>query len=135
MGDESMKTCCKCRLVMSAADEFYRDSRRKDGRAPWCKVCSNTATRRTQRARELRRYGISEDQYDQRLTEQLGLCAICGEGCRSGGRLSVDHDHKTGEVRGLLCKQCNLAIGLLGDDPQRVDAAATYLRTTHTTNR
>lgn len=56
----------------------------------------------------LKRYGITEDQYNELLRKQEGRCAVCG---RDGGKfktkLAVDHDHKTGHVRGLLCKYCN----------------------------
>ncbi len=44
-------------------------------------------------------------------------------------RLSIDHDHNTGDIRGLLCHNCNVAIGHLNDDPELLDAAAGYLRT------
>jgi hypothetical protein len=56
----------------------------------------------------LRRYGITEEDYDKLFHKQQGLCAVCGRPASSFSiRLSVDHDHKTGHVRGLLCKYCN----------------------------
>lgn len=66
--------------------------------------------------------------------EQLrarGCCDICG-GTRPGGRFNnwhIDHDHETGVVRGVLCAACNTAIGLLGEDPERIIAAAEYVAT------
>lgn len=65
------------------------------------------------------------------METQGGLCAICrlspvGRG--KGDILVVDHCHKRGNVRGLLCGNCNIAIGLLRDDPALVDLAAAYLR-------
>lgn len=57
-------------------------------------------------------------------------CAICG-GDHPGGRFGnwhIDHDHNSGAVRGVLCSWCNTALGLLGDDPERMDRAAEYLR-------
>jgi hypothetical protein len=81
-----------------------------------------------------RRYGITEEDYNTLLEVQGGKCAICGS---TQGRmhaatgeprhLAVDHDHETGEIRGLLCDGCNQGIGLLGDDPNRLADAAAYL--------
>ena len=73
-----------------------------------------------------RRYGITLADYDRMLKDQDGRCKICG---RTPGhtRLCVDHDHATGEVRGLLCKPCNQALGLFAEDPSIVAKAAEYL--------
>jgi hypothetical protein len=82
------------------------------------------------RAREnkLRKaFGISLTEYDQMLEAQGGVCAICHKACKSGRELAVDHDHETGEVRALLCMNCNRAIGWLQDNPDLVMAAADYL--------
>lgn len=73
----------------------------------------------TQRALKYRtQFGITIEEYDFMLASQEGVCAICSKPetlChRVGGtprRLSVDHDHKTGQVRGLLCQQCNVVLG------------------------
>lgn len=75
-------------------------------------------------------YGISLAQYEEMLVAQDGRCRICGsDKADSRGRsLHVDHDHATGRVRGLLCNQCNHAIGLLQDSPERFERAADYLR-------
>ena len=83
-----------------------------------CKVCS--------RIRLLRRYGITPDDYDRMLAAQNGRCAICR---RLPGKraLCVDHIHKTGVVRGLLCDRCNRAIGNLNDNHQTLKSAEIYL--------
>jgi Autographiviridae endonuclease VII len=79
--------------------------------------------------RELaKKYGISEDQYQQILELQRGVCAIC-ERHQRYRRLSVDHDHKTKRVRGLLCNWCNRSIGRFFDSPIRLRKAAEYLET------
>jgi hypothetical protein len=87
------------------------------------------------RLRTLRKYGLSPAEYDAMLAAQAGLCAACGGAETSlhpktgkPKRLSVDHCHATGRVRGLLCKACNFAIGHAADDPERLIAAAEYLR-------
>jgi hypothetical protein len=75
----------------------------------------------------LKRYGISDEEYRQRWKEQGGKCAICGAASSVMGELAVDHDHTTGDVRGLLCSNCNLAIGNLRDSPALCRRAAEYL--------
>ena len=65
------------------------------------------------RASALRRnYGITIEQYESMYRDQNGSCAVCVGVNISGRRLAVDHDHKTGKIRGLLCSRCNSAIGL-----------------------
>ena len=71
-------------------------------------------------------YGISDEMYSEILTRQKGCCAICHGAPRSQA-LGVDHDHKTGKVRGLLCSPCNVALGMLKDDPELLLRAAIYL--------
>jgi hypothetical protein len=80
------------------------------------------------RQRELM-YGLPLGQYEEIREAQNGLCAICGraETSRRTGRLSVDHDHETGALRGLLCNRCNRALGEFDDSPGRLRAAAAYL--------
>lgn len=74
-----------------------------------------------------KRFGITVEEYDAMVAAQGGRCAICrGENTR-GVRLPVDHNHKTGKVRGLLCERCNLALGQFGDDPQLLERAIAYL--------
>lgn len=76
------------------------------------------------------RYGITLEEFEHMLALQGGVCAICKqpENDRYKRRLSVDHDHSTGKVRGLLCHMCNTALGKLKDNPELFDAAASYLR-------
>lgn len=76
----------------------------------------------------LHKYGINIDQYNKMYVYQNGCCAICGTHQDAFSRsLHVDHCHDTGEVRGLLCFQCNTAIGKLNDDVSLVLKAAAYL--------
>lgn len=85
-------------------------------------------TREADRRADLRRhYGIEVEDYERMLAEQGGVCAICQQGCSSGRRLAVDHDHETGVVRGLLCARCNAGIGQLREDPETLRAAIVYL--------
>ena len=73
------------------------------------------------------RYGLSVDDYAALLEGQGGVCAICGLDCSTGQRMSVDHDHANGEVRGLLCRRCNAGLGNFNDDPALMRTAIGYL--------
>lgn len=73
-----------------------------------------------------RKYGLTLEEYDFLRASQGDRCLICGVGEEGG--LHVDHDHRTGRVRGLLCGKCNKAIGLLREDPALFDAASSYLQ-------
>lgn len=86
------------------------------------------------RGRLQSRFGMTEDDYEALLRAQAGTCAVCRRPETAPDRradrtkaLAVDHDHATGEVRGLLCGRCNNAIGLMRDDPALLSRAAEYL--------
>ena len=84
--------------------------------------------KRSDRDAHLRRkYGIGIDDYDRMFVEQEGRCAICGEPGPDQGSLHVDHDHASGQVRGLLCVSCNNALGAFREDYDILRAAADYL--------
>jgi Recombination endonuclease VII len=74
-----------------------------------------------------RAFGITPEDYDRRLAQQGGGCAVCGRAPKPGKSLHVDHDHETGYVRGLLCFKCNAALGQLDDDLERIERALTYV--------
>ena len=84
--------------------------------------------KRRARAEHLRRkYGITVEQYDEMLEAQGGGCCICGRPPREDISLHVDHDHSTGEIRGILCFRCNNALADFQDDQQLLAKAAAYL--------
>ena len=76
-----------------------------------------------------RRYGISQADYEIMLIAQEGKCAVCSttEYVGPGKRAHVDHDHKTGKVRGLVCVRCNVLLGMAQDQHERFIAAIRYL--------
>lgn len=77
-----------------------------------------------------RTYGITLNEYEKLYRSQNGMCAICHHPEPTKGRLflAVDHDHKTGRVRGLLCSKCNMALGSFGDSTEYLLSAVRYLR-------
>jgi Recombination endonuclease VII len=75
-----------------------------------------------------KQYGITLDQYNQMLADQNHKCAICGnEDEVEGRKLAIDHCHKTGKVRGLLCGKCNRGLGLFYDNLELLQNAISYL--------
>src|SRR3990172_10979958 len=69
------------------------------------------------------RYGLTQDQYIQMFNDQNGKCKIC----KTKSIRDVDHCHKTGKIRGLLCQRCNLMLGYALDDPEILRLGAEYL--------
>jgi hypothetical protein len=123
------KWCPDCGLVKPLQD-FVRNTSQPSGRAPYCKPCHNVRGKASKdkvggsRTYHLkRRYGITAEEVDEMLEAQGGLCAIC----RTEPAAHVDHDHDTGEVRELLCFNCNGGLGQFKDDPEVLRAAASYV--------
>lgn len=140
------KHCKKCDTTKSLND-FHRDKKSADGRCFYCKECNKAKARqnyrdnpdrvrayekqnRDHRERNYRsKYGIGVADYDEMLERQGGVCAACKKPERrtQTENLAVDHCHSTGVVRGLLCSNCNRALGLLNDDPEIIAGLLEYL--------
>lgn len=123
------KPCGKCKETKPLS-EFNRDKRRKDGRQSWCRACMSAYNKTYSRSHWLQyMYGLTLEEYNDILEAQGGSCAICGKTPEEGGRpLLVDHDHKTGEIRGLLCDGCNTALGYFEDSSGWRELAIKYLQ-------
>jgi len=78
--------------------------------------------------RILKTYGITSEQYEALYRAQEGVCYICRRATGARKRLAVDHDHKTGYVRGLCCSVCNSVLGHLRDDPEAAWRIFKYLK-------
>lgn len=77
----------------------------------------------------LKKYGWTIEEWESVLASQGGGCAICRCTPEQQTKMfAVDHNHETGKNRGILCGRCNVALGLLGDSADVIDAAAAYLR-------
>lgn len=122
----SCKACRKISYDIYVANPEVREARRKRSKA-WAAANPERAKRGVLNATLKKKYGISADQYDAMLDHQDFKCAICGSRESSWGSLAIDHCHKTGKVRGLLCFNCNTSIGKLNDDPALLRRAAEYL--------
>jgi CRISPR/Cas system-associated protein endoribonuclease Cas2 len=131
------KVCSRCGRMLSV-EHFHRHRHSRYVAA--CKDCMKAAranaTRREQMRRasrrgQLRRYGLTEEQYQEMLIAQGGRCKICGTADRleKNQLLCVDHDHCTGAVRGFLCGNCNRMLGAARDQPEVLFGAAIYLET------
>lgn len=91
----------------------------------WCSPdCQKEAARA---ARLAARFNLTLNEYDLIAEHQGGVCAVCGKPPKAGARLVVDHSHKTGLVRGLLCHYCNLRVIAKHTDPRLLWRAAEYL--------
>ncbi len=118
------KVCRKCGIEKPIT-EFVLDKHNKDGRHTWCTPCK---VRYSKNLDLYSKYGITIDKYEQMYEKQNGKCAICDAPESDSKRcLHVDHDHKTGIIRNLLCTRCNSAMGLVGENLQIIQNMIDYL--------
>ncbi|MEW2523967.1 endonuclease VII domain-containing protein [Streptomyces sp. NPDC047071] len=113
------KRCPRCEEVKPHS-EWELNATSSDGYSSYCKPCRAERNRRDYFKRT---YGITIEDRDEMIAEQKGLCVIC----LKTPPAHVDHCHETGRVRGVLCFNCNSAIGKLGDDPDALRRAISYL--------
>ena len=137
-----MKICRKCQLNQKNK-EFYSNKNSKDGLSPICKVCDNQIRKLSyykKRDLELQkdaraykfkqhkineRFNISLDEYKRLMEEDF--CHICRKTNQSNRDFHIDHCHKTNIVRGVLCSNCNTALGLLKENPDIILNALKYI--------
>lgn len=131
------QTCTECG-ASKALDEFNKARTGRNGKRGKCRECERVEKSRwyqNNKARHDRRqlgyrlrdkYGLTLDEYEQLCLSQGGVCAICAEPDKRQ-RLSVDHDHITGRVRGLLCVYCNNVLGQARDRVDVLRRAIKYL--------
>lgn len=135
---DNLIKCKRCGEVKNTS-EFYVNKCKRSGYNSGCKECDKKTNRRIsategsklrRRIRDLNReYGLSLDEYNRMFKEQNGCCAICCKpesDCRVA--LGVDHDHVTGVIRGLLCKECNTSLGAFKENIEIMLSAINYLR-------
>ena len=128
-----MKTCPRCSSEVTGRSDKVYCSSRCNNKAWVERHRENAETRAEKKQRDRKswlktKYSLSLDDYNYLVVTQSDRCAICltDEKGRHGN-WSVDHDHETGEVRGLLCDPCNTGLGKFFDDADNLRDAATYL--------
>lgn len=113
-----------------AIDPAYREDQKRQLAANKKRYHSRNRDRLLPHNREMRRlrkYGLSAERNESLFNAQGRCCAICKVPEAEMLQRHIDHDHVTGRVRGILCGNCNLAIGHMQDDPARLRRAAEYL--------
>lgn len=141
------KICKRCG-VRKSLTKFYNSKVYPTGKAYTCKTCQSEMRNRwikddDARYRESNRraglkykFGMTIEQFDKMLADQGGCCAVCkttnpnGEGIENGKnkQFSIDHDHTTGKIRGLLCNKCNRCLSFMQDSVTVLTKAITYLK-------
>jgi hypothetical protein len=135
------KKCIKCGIIKNI-EMFAKGSKYSDGRRNYCKKChSNYVVQYTKSnphkrtkdspKRKFKRHGLTEDKYNSMLALHDGKC----HSCKDRDAINIDHDHlccpgsySCGKcVRGLLCSQCNTALGLLKDDAVKINNLLDYI--------
>lgn len=137
------KICNICNKL-KPINEYHLVNRKLGFYSGDCKICYNLkrtsidyTERDAKRPQELKqqysrnsllkKYKLSNDQYNKMVEEQKGLCYICNQEPTQGKKLSIDHCHTKGNVRKLLCNNCNLGLGNFKDNPKTLQAAIKYL--------
>lgn len=141
MDRDTLKYCPMCKEEKPLG-EFNKNAPSPDGHAALCRECTRICNKRysltpkgmeTIRKGHLRRtYKITSEDYQRILEGQGGKCKICGaeeNPDTRAGFFVVDHNHTTGEIRGLLCTKCNALLGLAKEDPEILRRSIEYLKT------
>ena len=115
-----LKTCKGCEEELPLSS-FHKNKNCTHGVLNYCKTC-RVPRCRDERLRQY--YGLGQADYEKMYQDQQGACKICR---KKFPQLVVDHDHKTGKVRALLCTQCNTALGKFYDNISTLQNAITYL--------
>lgn len=120
--EPSNKNCRECKTDKPPS-EFYWKSKKDSRKDTLCKRCRIIQLRES-------KLGITDGDYWRLYHQQNGVCGVCRSRLRSKRykRFCVDHDHSTGEIRGLLCMNCNTALGLLKDDPECMERAIQWMK-------
>lgn len=127
----SVKWCPTCDEIKDV-ESFARSRDKPSGRIASCRACRamkyrEVAGEEREIAAACQRRGITVEQWWTMHDEQGGCCRICDAPLVRGNRPRIDHCHRTGRVRGLLCNRCNLGIGLFADNVESLISAANYL--------
>jgi hypothetical protein len=116
-----MLTCTRCKQEKPETSEFFPlHNKKANGLDSWCRECRNGYRSEIRRGH----YRAMMGDHDLKdLIASSRFCTICGE----EETLVVDHDHKTNQIRGMLCNRCNKGLGLFRDNPDLLEYARIYL--------
>lgn len=141
-----MIMCSKCKIEQPT-NCFGKNNNKNSGYRGWCKTCENKQSKAyvqnnpdkrkdiMKDSRLNKNYGITLEQYNKILKDQENKCAICGESDPNHQNgFCVDHDHKTGKIRGILCNACNRGLGYFKDDTSVLSNAIKYLHSNISSN-
>jgi len=129
------KTCTQCGCEKHTED-FTKDASMEDGLNRRCKPCIKSSRNKNPSGtneyiryyKYSKKFGLTEDAFRGMLHAQNYQCAICSDILNvEEGKFAVDHNHSTGEVRGVLCRGCNRGLGYLRDNPTILISASKYL--------
>jgi hypothetical protein len=116
-----MLKCTRCKTEKPSTLEFFPPhNKKKNGFDSWCRSCRGNYRAEIRRGNY--RFAISDDNLKS-LIKSSESCTICGDVCN----LVVDHDHKAGSIRGMLCNRCNKGLGLFRDSPELLEYARIYI--------
>lgn len=132
LNKDGLRKCLNC-LEIKSFDDFHNHKSATHGKQYTCKNCSNKPKIRSENYKKNKRshqlksaFGINLEEYEILSQSQNNVCAICKTN-NTNKRLAVDHCHKTGKIRGLLCGKCNTGIGLMQDNIHILQSAINYL--------
>jgi hypothetical protein len=130
------KACTRCHVVKPVGE--FKPAGQPNTYDAWCRICKAekavewrknrpaSHVRRDRKKSIARRFGVSVEDYDMvwgyLLDRQGGTCATCAD-----SPVHMDHDHRTGRLRGVMCLKCNLALGYIDDSAERAQRLAIYL--------
>lgn len=138
LGVQELKHCRKCNLTKSFS-EFRKNKSNKFGLASTCKSCCEKAQEKlhaenpekrkiaAKKAYTKRKFGISVQEYENKLSNQNYKCYICNSDISKKNSSYLDHDHSSGIIRKFLCYKCNVGLGYFNDSAELLILAANYL--------
>jgi hypothetical protein len=128
--ESSCKICCLISLKKSI-NKPENKIKYKIRQKKWKNENKERLSKYSRSARLKLKYGITTIEYNELLNKQNGCCSICGSNDTKDGKAKnfyIDHDHKTGKIRGLLCRHCNLLLGFSQDQINILENAIKYLK-------